>query len=380
MVYGWAKAVKREKFSMLYQSPLAQCIRLICLSICSIFTASAVVAQQAPAGKAAATLSPEAAAVKKANETKRGEVLATVNGEPITRGEIIQFLSKYELPANIDTAQIYKTAIDVMCNTKMVMQSVKASKTNVAPAEIDAEVEKLKTALTEQKTDLAKVLAESGRSMDELRAELEQFLLWKKYVTREATDAVLNKFIADNKAAFNGDQVRASHILKKTTAETTAAQKDAIKKQLQEIKQQIATGKMTFAEAANKFSEDEGNKEKVGGDLGLFFRKGQFIEPFAAAAFGLKKGEISDLIETPFGYHLILVTERKDGKPVDPNDPNVKNAALDAFAQERQEKLVTDAKKMAKIDIKPMPTDLFPPAPKVTAPKVTAPTVAPSAK
>jgi peptidyl-prolyl cis-trans isomerase C len=74
------------------------------------------------------------------------------------------------------------------------------------------------------------------------------------------------------------------------------------------------------------------------------------------------------------------VTERKDGKPVDPNDPNVKNAALDAFAQERQEKLVTDAKKMAKIDIKPMPTDLFPPAPKVTAPKVTAPTVAPSAK
>ena len=120
---------------------------------------------------------------------------------------------------------------------------------------------------------------------------------------------------------------------------------------------------MTFAEAANKFSEDEGNKEKVGGDLGLFYRKGQFIEPFAAAAFVLKKGDMSDVVETPFGLHLILVTERKDGKPVDPNDPNVKNAALDAFAQERQEQLVSSAKKTAKIDIKPLPADLFPPAP-----------------
>lgn len=319
-------------------------------------------AQPAP-GSANARLSAEAAAVKKANETKKNEVLATVNGDGITRGEIVQFLSKYELPANIDTAEIYKTAIDVLANTRLVMQSVKAAKVSVSPAEIDAEVEKLKTALAEQKTDLAKVLAESGRSMEELRQELEQFLLWKKYVTREATDAVLNKFIAENKAVFHGDQVRASHILLKLDPDAKPEAKEAARKKLLDIKQQIATGKMTFAEAANKFSEDEGNKEKVGGDLGLFYRKGQFIEPFAAAAFGLKKGDMSDVVETPFGLHLILVTERKDGKPVDPNDPNVKNAALDAFAQERQEQLVSSAKKTAKIDIKPVPADLFPPAP-----------------
>lgn len=333
-------------------------------SLACFLTVASVSGQTQPAtGEAQARLSPEAAAVLKANETKKNEVLATVNGDSITRGEIIQFLSKYELPPNIDTEQLYKTAIDVLSNTKLVMQSVKAAKISVTPAEIDAEVEKLKTALTEQKQELAKVLAESGRSMDEMRQELEQFLLWKKYVVREGTDAVLNKFIADNKAVFNGDQVRASHVLMKLEPDAKPEAKEAARKKLLDIKQQIATGKLTFAEAANKFSEDEGNKEKVGGDLGLFYRKGQFIEPFAAAAFILKKGEMSDIVESPFGLHLILVTERKDGTPVDPNNQEVKNAALDAFAQERQEQLVTAAKKTAKIDIKPMPKDLFPPAP-----------------
>lgn len=328
---------------------------------------SAASAQQAPAAggtqKAAATLSPEAAAVKKANETKKGETLATVNGEKITRGEVVQFLSKYQLPPNFDANQLYKNVIDVMTNTKLVMQSVKAAKVSVSPAEIDAEIEKLKTALKEQKTDLANVLLDSGRTMEELRAELEQFLLWKKYVTTVGTDAVINKFIADNKEVFNGDQVRASHVLIKLEADAKDTAKDAAKKKLLDIKQQVSTGKLTFAEAANKFSEDEGNKEKVGGDLGLFYRKGQFIEPFAAAAFALKKGEMSEIVESPFGLHLIQVTDRKPGKPVNPQDPNVRNAALDAFAQERQEQLVMAAKKTAKIEVKPLPNDLFPPAP-----------------
>jgi parvulin-like peptidyl-prolyl isomerase len=320
-------------------------------------------AQQPPAGDAAARLSPEAAAVKKANEIKKSEVLATVNGDKITRGDLIQFFSKFQLPENFDPQVLYKSAVDTLANTKLVMQQVKASKVAVSPAEIDTEVENLKTALKEQKADLAQVLLESGRTMEEVRADMEQYLLWKKYVTGVATDAALKKYVTDNKELFNGDQVRASHILIKLPADAKPEAREAAKKKLLDIKQQIGTGKMTFAEAANKFSEDEGNAEKVGGDLGFFYRKGQFIEPFAAAAFALKKGQMSELVESPFGIHLIQVSDRKDGRPVDPNDPNVKAAALDAFAQERQEQLVLEAKKTAKIDVKPLPNDLFPPQP-----------------
>jgi len=245
----------------------------------------------------------------------------------------------------------------------LLMQQLKAAKVSVSPAEIDSEVENLKTALKEQKADLAQVLAESGRTIESVRADIEQFLLWKKYITAIATDAALNKYIADNKEIFNGDQVRASHIFIKLPVDAKPEAKEAAKKKLLDIKQQIGTGKMTFAEAANKFSEDDGNAEKVGGDLGFFYRKGQFVEQFAAAAFGLKKGQISELVESPFGFHLIQLTERKDGQPQDPNNPKLRAAALDAFAQERQEQLVLEAKKNAKIDIKPLPNDFFPPAP-----------------
>lgn len=327
-----------------------------------------VMAQDQPANKAQEKLSPEVAAVKKANDTKKNEVLATVNGDKITRGDLIQFFSKFQLPENFDPQALYKNAIETIANTKLVMQQVKASKVSVNPADIDTEIENLKTALKEQKADLAQVLAESGRTLEEVRADMEQFLLWKKYITGIATDAALNKYIADNKEIFNGDQVRASHILVKVAPDATPEAKEAAKKKLLDIKQQIGTGKVTFAEAANKFSEDEGNSEKVGGDLGFFYRKGQFIEPFAAAAFGLKKGQISEIVESPFGLHLIQLTERKDGQPQDPNNPNLRAAALDAFAQERQEQLVIEAKKKAKIDIKPMPNDLFPPAPKSATP------------
>ena len=85
-------------------------------------------------------------------------------------------------------------------------------------------------------------------------------------------------------------------------------------------------------------------------------------EEFTDVAFKLKKGMISDPVETPFGLHLIMVTDRKEGKPVDfdQNKPYI----LQEFGNELQRKVVNAERQRAKIDIKPMPKDLFPrPAP-----------------
>ena len=125
---------------------------------------------------------------------------------------------------------------------------------------------------------------------------------------------------------------------------------------------------MTFAQAANKYSEDPANAGGAGGDLDYFTLSSGFIPEFTDVAFRLKKGSVSEPVETIYGYHLIQVTDRKEGRPVDfeQNKPYI----LNAYAGELQKNLLTEERKRAKIEIKPMPKDLFPP----TAPDAPATT------
>src|SRR5208337_1335090 len=96
---------------------------------------------------------------------------------------------------------------------------------------------------------------------------------------------------------------------------------------------------------------------------------------FTDVAFRLKKGSVSEPVETIYGPHLIQVTDRKEGRPVDfeQNKPYI----LNIFAGELQKNLLTEERKQAKIDVKPLPKDLFPPAQPTQPP--TAPGAAKSA-
>lgn len=92
------------------------------------------------------------------------------------------------------------------------------------------------------------------------------------------------------------NQVRASHILVKTLEEATA------------LRAEIVSGKITFEEAAQQNSLCPSGAR--GGDLG-FFGKGMMVPEFETAAFSLPVGEVSEPIQTQFGYHLIVVTATK---------------------------------------------------------------------
>jgi peptidyl-prolyl cis-trans isomerase C len=177
-------------------------------------------------------------------------------------------------------------------------------------------------------------------------------------VTEKATDAELQDYLKKNADVFSGTLVRASHILLKVPPKASPEEKEVARQKLAQIKKEIESKKLAFADAANKYSEDDGNvAQPSGGDLGFFPRKGQFIEPFAKAAFGMKKGEISDPVETEYGLHLIYLADRKEGATVD--FEKVKNDVLNQYAADMQTELVENERKSAKIDIKPMPPDLF---------------------
>jgi len=339
-------------------------------------------AQAQPKAKAAA---PAQAPAHAAADATLGEVVATVeyNGvtENITKGDVLNILTRYRIPAVEDQEQVYQDAVDTLANTKLVTQFLNRQQIAITPDKVDAELAELEQGLKAEGKDLATALLESGYSLDGIRQEIQDRLRWIEYVKAKATDAELKRFVAEHHDLFAGTQVRASHILLRTEPDASEADKQKVKAKLAEIKKQIDANQITFAEAANKYSEDPANEGGAGGDLDFFDLSSGFIPEFTDVAFKLKKGQVSDPVETPYGYHLIQVTDRKEGRPFDleQNKPYVTNV----YAAELQKDLLTEARKAAKITVKPMPKDLFPTIPaQAPAPAETKPAdaAAPKAK
>jgi peptidyl-prolyl cis-trans isomerase D len=117
--------------------------------------------------------------------------------------------------------------------------------------------------------------------------------------------ADVQQFYETNRQQYSSpEQVRASHILLKTEGKDEAT----VRKQAEEILKQVKAGG-DFAELAKKHSEDEGSKAS-GGDLD-YFGRGRMVPEFENAAFSMKPGEISDLVKTQFGFHIIKVIDKK---------------------------------------------------------------------
>lgn len=126
--------------------------------------------------------------------------------------------------------------------------------------------------------------------------------------TVNVTDDEVKKYYDENAAKFQGnEQRRASHILIAFGVSATPEQKKQAKSKAEEILAQIKKDPSKFEQLAVKNSQDPGSAVK-GGDLGSFGR-GAMVKPFEDAAFSMKVNEVSNLVESEFGYHIIKVTE-----------------------------------------------------------------------
>lgn len=105
------------------------------------------------------------------------------------------------------------------------------------------------------------------------------------------------------------EERRASHILVNASKDASAADREKAKARATQLLEQVRKTPSSFADVAKKSSDDTGSAI-AGGDLG-FFARGAMVKPFETAVFGLKKGEISDVVETDFGYHIIQLIDIK---------------------------------------------------------------------
>jgi len=157
----------------------------------------------------------------------------------------------------------------------------------------------------------------------------------------QVTDEESKKFYQENASKFQGDeQRRASHILIGFGASPTPASKAEAKKKAEQVLAEVKKNPTKFADLAKKYSQDPGSGEK-GGDLGLFAR-GAMVKPFEDAAYSMKVGDVSGLVESQFGYHIIKLTEiAGKGQGYDALKPQIRaelmyQKALAKFSEEAE--------------------------------------------
>lgn len=157
----------------------------------------------------------------------------------------------------------------------------------------------------------------------------------------EVTDSDVKAFYEANRARFTKpEEIRARHILIRPdheAADREGAEAEA-KKEAEQIHEMLARGD-DFAKLALKLSADPGSASK-GGDLGWFSR-GVMIKPFEETAFALEKGEVSGVVKTEFGYHIIKLEERKAAEPI----------PLDEAAPEIRKELKRDMAREKALDV-----------------------------
>jgi peptidyl-prolyl cis-trans isomerase D len=236
---------------------------------------------------------------------------------------------RYRQILNMQMPPISTTEFEESVRRSLVVEKLRASLTEwmtIPDKEVEDEYrrrnDKVKLALVTFPTDSFKpdVSATDAEVASHFEANQETFRIPEKrkirylLVDREALRSKVVVSAADLERAYNEnleqytapEQIRASHILLKTEGKDDAA----VKARADELLKQ-ARGGTDFAELAKKNSEDEATAPK-GGDLDLFGR-GRMVPEFDQAAFALKPGEISDVVKSPFGYHIIKVTEKQGG-------------------------------------------------------------------
>ena len=288
------------------------------------------------------------------------DVIARVNGEGVTKVEFDRLVNNMEqgagqkIPAE-RRDEILRGAIDQLVTYAVLAQEVKARNIVVADAEIEGDLKQMQAQFPNEE-EFKKALAGRGMTLERLRSDARVEMAINKMMEAElanqpaVTDAQAREFYDKNPEKFKQDEaVRASHILLKVDEQADAAtKKKALARARAVLKQ--ARGGADFAALAKKHSQDASAQQ--GGDLD-FFSHGQMVAPFDQAAFALKPGQISDIVTTQFGYHIIKVTERRPATTVTFEQANdrIKQYLAGQQKQEHAQAFIEGLKKKAKIEV-----------------------------
>ena len=276
-------------------------------------------------------------------------MIAKVNGTSITatdvEKEVTNIVAQYQgqmPPEQIESMMpnIKKQALETQINKIILVAEADAQSIQPTPEQVKEELDSVisrfpsETAFEEQ---LVKVGIPKTQIEDGIEQQIKINMLIGQSIAKEditVTEDELTTFYQENPESFQApEQVQAAHILFKFEENAPQSLKDQKRLEMAGILGRIEKGS-DFGEMARAHS-DCPSKEQ-GGDLGLFER-GKMVKPFEDAAFNLNAGELSDIVESPFGYHLIKVLDKKEPETIQLEA--AKNQLTDHLRQRKEQDL-----------------------------------------
>ena len=249
-------------------------------------------------------------------------VAATVNGAEILERRLQSTVDGYLRQQGGDAGaarppedlQAMRTKVlDVLIGQELLWQAARADELVAGDAEIDTAFAQTRERF-DSDAEFEVALQQGGYDAETFREDIRQRLSAQKWIEAKVAagiavdDAAVSRFYETNRERFTSPpQVRARHILLKLGDDASDADREDARARLSALRERAAAGE-DFAALAREHSED--GSASRGGDLG-FFGPGMTLQPFEQAAFALDPGEVSDIVQTRFGLHLIELVERK---------------------------------------------------------------------
>jgi peptidyl-prolyl cis-trans isomerase C len=246
------------------------------------------------------------------------ELLVRVNSHPITGKDLRVYALLYGLGTNdsLRSRPFNEQLLDGLIDRTLLWLESEAIGVSIDDSTRDWFLNQFVRATGGEEV-VNRTLATSGLARDDLTRLIGQDLQVRRFIETNVAsppavpDSVAMAYYQDNPQRFlTADSVRARHIIVRASQGDTESDIEDKKNKLSDLRRRTVAGE-NFADLAK--TNSEGPSAPAGGDLGYFSRQ-DMVQPFSDAAFSLEPGQVSDVVTTPFGYHIIQVIDKKPAR------------------------------------------------------------------
>ncbi len=315
----------------------------------------------APAGLASTSPAATGSPAPPFDVSKLPAVVARVDGNEIPKTELLQRAAAMRAqmermggPPPPQSEEFYRAMVDQLIGSRLLF--AEATKRGLVPS--DTEVAANLARLKERDPQaFARELAAQGVTEQELRSDMAKNLAIQKLITTEVTPTVTvneadaRRFYEQNPQRMKRPaQVRVRHIFVASGQDAGADARQAARKKAEALLARVQGGE-DFAAVAREASDDRGSREE--GGLLPWLGPGDTAPTFEQAAFALQPGKTSGVVETPFGYHLLRVEDKRAGGavPFDEARPQIEQWLSRQQARELLDAKVAALRKAAKVEL-----------------------------